>query len=425
METARLSCQRPRQPEESRLPGPVRRVAGYQGMGTVLVLNAGSSSLKFATYALGAGGALAAGLRGQLEGIGTRPRLRAGDGEGRSVVDETFAPTEVSTHREALGRLESVLERQPGTSELRAVGHRVVHGGMHHTAPARVTEALLAELESLIPLAPLHQPASLEGIRALSTLQPELPQVACFDTAFHQGMPELAKRFALPEALYQQGIRRYGFHGLSYAFISQHLAETQPALAQGRVVVAHLGNGASLCALQGGVSVDTTMSFSVLDGLPMGTRCGAVDPGVLLYLLETKRLSVRELEALLYHQAGLQGLSGESSDMRDLLSSASPGARLAVEYFGYRVARELGALAAVLGGLEGLVFTAGIGENAAGVRARVVERSAWLGLALDAEANARNAECISSAASRVEVRVIPTDEELTIARQTVATLELD
>jgi acetate kinase len=391
----------------------------------LLVLNAGSSSLKFAVYTVGAGGALSAALRGQLEAIGTRPRLLATDAGGAPLVDETFAAQGVSSQAEALVQLESVLARLSVTSGLCAVGHRVVHGGMRHTAPARVTEALLAELEALTPLAPLHQPASLEAIRALWKRRPELPQVACFDTAFHHGMPELAKRFALPEALYQQGIRRYGFHGLSYAYIAERLAASHPALAQGRVVVAHLGNGASLCALRRGASVDTTMSFSVLDGLPMGTRCGALDAGVLLYLLEAKRLSARELEHLLYHQAGLLGLSGESSDMRDLLASASPGAQLAVEYFVYRVARELGALAAVLGGLEGLVFTAGIGEHAAAIRARVVERSAWLGLELDAQANARNAACISTAASRVEVRVMATDEELTLARQTVAALALD
>jgi acetate kinase len=391
---------------------------------TVLVLNAGSSSLKFSTYALGSDGALAAGVDGQLDGIATHPRLRVTDALGAALTDTTYSPGEVSSHGQATARLGEFLQTQSLSARLRAVGHRVVHGGPRLAAPAAVTPALLAELEALVPLDPLHLPANLEGMRAVADFAPDIPQVACFDTAFHHRMPELATRFALPDALHQAGIRRYGFHGLSYEFIAGHLARTEPRLAAGRVVVAHLGNGASMCALRAGESVDTTMGFSVLDGLPMGTRCGALDPGVLLHLLDARGMSAKELEKLLYRESGLLGLSGVSGDMRDLLASELPGARLAVEFFVYRVARELGALAAVLGGLDGLVFTAGIGERAAAVRAGVVERSGWLGLTLDADANRRNATRISGTASRVEVLVVPTDEELVIARHTVAALGL-
>ena len=390
---------------------------------TVWVLNAGSSSVKFSSYQLAEAGGLVQSLRGELEAIGTRPHLRATDVQGRPVVDKAYPVADVSSRPQAIQQLSAFLRSQPATT-LRGIGHRVVHGGPHHAAPAKVTPELLMELEALVPWAPLHQPACLDGIRAMAALDPDVPQVACFDTAFHQSMPELARRFALPDGLYQEGVRRYGFHGLSYDFIAGHLARTAPTLAQGRVVVAHLGNGASMCALRAGHSVDTSMSFSVLDGLPMGTRCGALDPGVLLYLLGPKAMPLAEVDHLLYYGAGLKGLSGVSSDMRDLLASAAPLARLAVDYFSYRVARELGGLAAVLGGLDGLVFTGGIGEHAAAVRAAVVERSSWLGLALDAEANARSAPRISTPASAVEVLVVPTDEELVIARQTVSVLAL-
>ncbi len=390
---------------------------------TVLVLNAGSSSVKFATYALGGPAGLVESLRGELEAIATRPRLRATDGQGRPVVDRAYPAADVSSRPQAIQQLSEFLKSQPATA-LRGIGHRVVHGGPHHVAPARVTPQALKELEALVPWAPLHQPACLDGIRTMASLDPGVPQVACFDTAFHQSMPELARRFALPDALYQEGVRRYGFHGLSYDFIAGHLARTFPTLAQGRVVVAHLGNGASMCALRAGRSVETSMGFSVLDGLPMGTRCGAMDPGVLLHLLGTKAMPLADVEHLLYRGAGLKGLSGVSSDMRDLLASDAPLARLAVDYFGYRVAHELGALAAVLGGLDGFVFTAGIGEHAAPVRAAVVERSSWLGLTLDAEANGRSALRISTPASAVQVLVVPTDEELVIARQTVSVLAL-
>ena len=390
---------------------------------SVLVLNAGSSSVKFSTYRLGPAGALARSLRGELEGIGTRPHLQAADAEGRVVTDTAYPVPDVSTRAQAIQKLTDFLRGQQAAG-IHAVGHRVVHGGPNHAAPAEVTPGLLEELQALVPWAPLHQPACLDGIRAMAALDPGVRQVACFDTAFHQHMPELARRFALPDAFYQQGVRRYGFHGLSYEFISSHLAAVAPRLAEGRVVVAHLGNGASMCALRAGQSVDTTMGFSVLDGLPMGTRCGAMDPGVLLYLLGPGGKSLQEVDALLYYGAGLKGLSGVSSDMRDLLGSEAPLARLAVDYFAYRVAREMGGLAAVLGGLDGLVFTGGIGEHAASVRAAVVQRSAWLGLVLDAEANARDAARISTSDSAVEVRVVPTDEELVIARHTVAVLGL-
>ena len=390
---------------------------------SMLVLNAGSSSVKFSTYRLAPAGALARNLRGELEGIGTRPHLRAADAEGRVVADAAYPVADVSTRAQAIQRLSDFLQGQQATG-IHAVGHRVVHGGPRHAAPAEVTPGLLEELQALVPWAPLHQPACLDGIRAIAALDPGVRQVACFDTAFHQRMPELAQRFALPDSFYQQGVRRYGFHGLSYEYVASHLAEAAPRLAQGRVVVAHLGNGASMCALQAGHSVDTTMGFSVLDGLPMGTRCGAIDPGVLLYLLGPGGKSLKDVDQLLYDGAGLKGLSGVSSDMRDLLGSEAPLAHLAVDYFAYRVARELGALSAVLGGLDGLVFTAGIGEHAVAVRAAVVQRSAWLGLVLDEDANAQSAPRISTADSAVEVRVVPTDEELVIARHTVAVLGL-
>ncbi|MGO9829211.1 MAG: acetate/propionate family kinase [Myxococcaceae bacterium] len=390
---------------------------------SVLVLNAGSSSVKFSTYQLGPSAALQRSLRGELEGIGTRPRLRATNAQGHSVADTSYPVADVFSRTAAIQQLSDFLRGQHAT-DICGVGHRVVHGGPHHAAPAEVTPLLLQELEALVPWAPLHQPACLDGIRAVAALDPGVRQVACFDTAFHQSMPELARRFALPDALYQQGVRRYGFHGLSYEYISSYLAEAFPPLAAGRVVVAHLGNGASMCALRAGHSVDTSMGFSVLDGLPMGTRCGAMDPGVLLYLLGPGGMSLQDVNQLLYYGAGLKGLSGLSSDMRDLLASEAPLARLAVEYFAYRVARELGALAAVLGGLDGLVFTAGIGEHAAAVRADVLRRSGWLGLVLDAEANARDAPRISTPASAVQVLVVPTDEELVIARHTVQVLGL-
>ena len=308
-----------------------------------------------------------------------------------------------------------------GDARLVAAGHRVVHGGRRFVAPARVDGAVLAELGRLSPLAPLHQPHSLAAIRAIAANRPDLPQVACFDTAFHRTNAAVARRLALPRALAEEGMERYGFHGLSYEFIAGRLPEVAPGLAEGKVIVAHLGNGASLCALSGGRSVDTTMGFTALDGLPMGTRCGALDPGAILYLMQAHGMEAPALERLLYHESGLLGVSGVSSDMRALLASDDPHAAEAVELFAFQVARQAGALASTLGGLDGIVFTAGIGENVPEVRRQACERLAWLGLALDGAANARGGPCISAPGSRVAAWVIPTDEERMIARHTLAT----
>jgi acetate kinase len=300
-----------------------------------------------------------------------------------------------------------------------AVGHRVVHGGTVFAGPTRINDAVLAKLELLCPLAPLHQPHNIAAIRAIAQLAPSLPQVACFDTSFHHGQSPVAQRFALPSELHEAGVRRYGFHGLSYEYIASALRERAPAIASGRVVVAHLGAGASLCAMLNGKSVDTTMGFTALDGLPMGTRCGALDPGVILYLLRERGMNPDRIEQMLYQQSGLLGVSGISSDMRELLASKDRRAGEAIELFVYRVSRELGALTATLGGLDGLVFTAGIGEHAPEIRRRVCERSRWLGITLEPDANERGDECISAPASRVSVWVLPTDEERTIVRQTL------
>jgi acetate kinase len=305
-----------------------------------------------------------------------------------------------------------------GDRRLAALGHRVVHGGALHSRPERITPPLMEELEALVPLAPLHQPHCLAPIRAASAINPDLPQVACFDTAFHRSAPEVAQVYALPLDLREAGIRRYGFHGLSYDYISSVLPRVAPGIAEGRVVVAHLGNGASLCALRGGVSVATSMGFTALDGVPMGTRCGQLDPGVVLHLFQQRKMEPAEVEDLLYRRSGMLGLSGISSDFRDLLKSGDPKAAFAVAVFCYRVAREIGSLAAALEGLDGLVFTAGIGENAPVIRAEVCRACAWLGVELDEAANTAGASRITSPGSRVHAYVIPTDENLMIARQT-------
>jgi acetate kinase len=314
------------------------------------------------------------------------------------------------------------LRQHFGDRVLLGVGHRVVHGGTDFAAPVRVTPAVLARLEALCPLAPLHQPHNLAGIRAVAAVQPDLPQVACFDTAFHRGHPEIADWFALPRRFHDDGIRRYGFHGLSYEYIASVLPEVAPEIARGRVVVAHLGSGASMCAIRGGRSQDSTMGFTALDGLPMGTRCGALDPGVVLHLIRAYGMDVDAVERMLYNECGLKGVSGISNDMRALLASDDPRARHAIDLFVWRICRELGALAAVLGGLDGLVFTAGIGERSAEIRKRVCERAAWLGIELDQETNRSGSPRISVEGSRVRVYAIPTDEELMIARHTLAVL---
>jgi acetate kinase len=389
----------------------------------VLTINAGSSSLKFSIYRVGEQERLELTAKGQVEGIGTAPHLVAEDAEGRVLVDRRWPDDAASGHHEFFRIVGGWLREHLGEREsLLGVGHRVVHGGTEFTAPVRVTPAVLAKLEALCPLAPLHQPHNLAGIRAVAAAQPDLPQVACFDTAFHRGHPELADWYALPRRFYDDGIRRYGFHGLSYEYIASVLPEVAPGIAAGRVVVAHLGSGASMCAIEAGRSMDSTMGFTALDGLPMGTRCGALDPGVVLHLIRAYGMDADAIERMLYQECGLKGVSGISNDMRTLLASDDPRARYAVDLFVWRICRELGALAAVLGGLDGLVFTAGIGERSAEIRERVCERAAWLGIELDDQANQTGGPRISTAASSVAVYAIPTDEEQMIARHTLAAL---
>ncbi len=388
----------------------------------VLALNAGSSSIKFALFEVGPSGRLDRASQGQIEGIGTTPHFIARNPAGVTLAEQRLPNGADRLHEALLGDLLAWVEGHLGTAALVAVGHRVVHGGRDYAAPVRLDDSVIAALEGLTPLAPLHQPHSLSPIRALRALRPGLPQIACFDTAFHRTMPDVAARLALPRQYEEEGVRRYGFHGLSYEYIARRLGEITPALATGRVIVAHLGNGASLCAMHAGRSIDTTMSFTALDGLVMGTRCGAIDPGVLLYMLQQKGMSPHEVEDILYRRSGLLGVSGISSDMRALLASKEPQAREAVELFVFRAARQTASLAASLEGLDGLVFTAGIGEHAAEIRAALCARLGWLGVAIDPAANARHAARISRPDSRVEVRVIPTDEEAMIARHTLDVL---
>ena len=393
----------------------------------LLVLNAGSSSLKFSVFADQAGAEHAGAdpaLRwgGQIEGIGTRPHFIARD-DRRAVVEERRWPDGTGfDHTAAVEHLLGWLDAALSGTRLVACGHRVVHGGLEFAEPVRVAPGVVEALSALIPLAPLHQPHNLAPIRTLARVAPDLPQVACFDTAFHRTQPALAQAFALPRALSEEGIRRYGFHGLSYEYVAQALPALDPAAGAGRVVVAHLGNGASMCAIAGGRSVATTMGFTALDGLPMGTRSGAIDPGVLLHLMRSRDMDAAGLEKLLYHQSGLLGVSGVSSDMRALRASADPHAREAIALFVYRIGRELGSLAATLGGLDALVFTAGIGENDAALRAEVCAAAAWLGVALDPGANQAGGPRISAPGSRVSAWVVPTNEELMIARHTRAVI---
>jgi acetate kinase len=385
----------------------------------LLVVNAGSSSLKFNVYVLGAGEGLFLMSRGQMDGIGTRPRLRARDDREATLIDTSFAAAEVPDLAEATSRVSGWLRERYADASLAAVGHRVAHGGPVYAAPVAVDDSVLTVLERFVPLAPLHQPHHLRPIRMLAQRHPGLLQVACFDTAFHRGHAAVADLYALPDALYQEGVRRYGFHGLSYEYVAGRLSQVAPEVAGGAVVVCHLGSGSSMCAIKGGRSVDSTMGFTALDGLPMGTRCGQLDPGVILYLLTEKGYTTRDVAQLLYQQAGLRGLSGISNDVRDLLASDDPRARLALDYFVYRVARELGSLAAAMDGIDGVVFTAGIGENSAEIRARVCARAGWLGLRLDDAANRAGGPRISAAGSRLSAWVIPTDEEQMIARHTL------
>jgi acetate kinase len=375
------------------------------------VINAGSSSLKFSVYE-GEKRLLA----GNVDGLGARPNATATDANGDPIAPPDIARSVPVSPSEVLPVLLPWARRHLGTRRLAALGHRVVHGGMRHSKPARVTPELLAELEALVPLAPLHEPHNLAPIRAAMEINPDLPQVACFDTAFHRTAPELEQAFALPYGLFEEGIRRYGFHGLSYEYIASVLPETAPEIADGRVIVAHLGNGCSACAMKARRSLATTMGFTALDGIPMGTRCGSLDPGVLLHLLQQKGMTADTLVDLLYRRSGMIGLSGISSDFRELLASDEPRARFAIDLFCYNVARHIGSLAAALGGLDGLVFTAGVGENAAAIREQICRACAWLGLELDPGANNQHQTRISTPNSRVAAFVIRTDENLMIAR---------
>src|SRR5271168_504958 len=375
------------------------------------VINAGSSSLKFSVYE-GERRLLA----GQVDGLGVRPSASATGPDGEAIPPPDLGAAPPSTPSEVLPAVLPWTRERLGARRLAALGHRVVHGGLHHSRPARVTPELLAELEALVPLAPLHEPHNLAPIRTALTLNPDLPQVACFDTAFHRTAPEVEQAFALPYSFYEEGIRRYGFHGLSYEYIASVLAEHAPEIANGRVVVAHLGNGCSACAMRDRVSIATTMGFTALDGLPMGTRCGELDAGVVLHLIQQKGMSAEALVDLLYRRSGMLGLSGISSDFRALLASDNPRAHFAVEVFCYRVAGHIASLAAALGGLDGIVFTAGVGENAAPVRSLICRACAWLGLELDEAANREHQQRISRANSRVAAYVIKTDENLMIAR---------
>jgi acetate kinase len=383
----------------------------------IAVLNAGSSSFKFSLF-VERGSDIALVARGQAEGLYTSPRFVAKDGAGTVIDEKSWGDGVELGHAGALDHLVAFLRRRLAEHRLVGVGHRVVHGGLEHAAPVRVDVSVLSALEKYIPLAPLHQPHNLAPIRTLLERIPQLPQVACFDTAFHRRQPLVAQAFALPKSITERGVIRYGFHGLSYEYIAGVLPEHDPRAAAGNVVVLHLGNGSSMCAIAGGHSVASTMGFTAVDGLPMGTRCGSLDPGVVLYLIDELGMDARAVEKLIYQQSGLLGVSGISSDMRTLEASNDPGAKAAIDLFVYRIARELGSLAAALGGLDAIVFTAGIGENSRSLRERVCRDAGWLGVDLDAGANARNALRISGAASRVSAWVIPTNEELMIARHT-------
>ena len=388
-------------------------------MESILVVNAGSSSLKFQLFGIEPARQLKRLLKGQVDGIGVRPRLRAAMIDSSTAVDRVFPPDEIPDLPAAI-HVTGAWLRETQQVDLVAIGHRVVHGGPEYSQPVLVSEEVIERLARYTPLAPLHQPNNLAPIRAILERRPELAQVACFDTAFHRGHGALADHYALPERLYAEGVRRYGFHGLSYEYIADRLPQVAPDIAGGRVIVAHLGSGASMCALFDGRSIESTMGFTALDGLPMGTRPGQIDPGVVLYLMTEKGMDAAAVQHFLYHDCGLKGLSGLSNDMRELEASADPRAAFAIEFFVYRISLCAGMLAAALGGVDGFVFTAGIGENSISIRARAAERLAWLGAKLDQQANASGEGRISSADSRVALLVTPTDEELMIARHTLA-----
>ncbi|MGF6174994.1 acetate/propionate family kinase [Ensifer sp. 4252] len=387
-------------------------------MDAILVVNAGSSSLKFQIFGVAEAG-LSRSVRGHIDGIGSRPRLLAKTIDGTVLIDRAYPPEAIGDLPTAIAEARIWLQSLEGFT-LKAIGHRVVHGGPDYAAPVLIDHAVLDKLASYQELAPLHQPNNLAPIRLAMEINPDVPQVACFDTAFHRGHAPHTDCYALPWAYYQDGVRRYGFHGLSYEYIAEHLTNVAPTLSNGRVIVAHLGSGASMCALYQGLSVETTMGFTALDGLPMGTRPGQMDPGVVLYLIDQKGMTTADVTDLLYRASGLRGLSGISSDMRDLLSSDDPRATLAIDHFVHRCSLSAGMLAAALGGLDAFVFTAGVGENSAPIRARIAERLTWLGAELDPSANDAGATRISTDASGVALYVLPTDEEFMIARHTIA-----
>lgn len=387
-------------------------------MNTILVVNAGSSSVKFQLYDARDRGNLKRLVKGQMDGVGARPRLRAETADGSSLVDSTFDVESIPDVPAAIQAV-SVWLRETQKQFPLAVGHRVVHGGPEYDRPVLIDNTVLGELERYVPLAPLHQPNNLAPIRTILARFPELPQVACFDTAFHRGHGAIVDHFAIPERFYSEGVRRYGFHGLSYEYIAERLRAIAPEIATGRVIVAHLGSGASMCALSNGRSIESTMGFTALDGLPMGTRPGQIDPGVVLYLIQQKGMAASTVEDLLYRNSGLKGISAISNDLRELLASTNPSAKLAIDHFVYRIGLHAGMLAAALGGLDAFVFTAGIGENSAMIRTLIAEKIAWLGAKLDPAANAVGDPRISTPDSRVALYVVPTDEELMIARHTI------
>jgi acetate kinase len=390
-------------------------------MDAALVVNAGSSSVKFQIFEVSTADSLRRLLKGQVDGIGARPRLWAQTRDGTALIDREYAASEIADIARAIAVAADWL-RQAQEIELVAVGHRVVHGGPDYDRPVLIDQSVLARLEQLVPLAPLHQPNNLAPIRCLLALRPQVPQVACFDTAFHRRHGAVVDHYAIPERFYREGVRRYGFHGLSYEYIAGRLHEIAPDIARGRVIVAHLGSGASMCALASGRSIESTMGFTALDGLPMGTRSGQIDPGVLLYMLTEKGMSAKDVENLLYRESGLKGLSGFANDMRELEASDSPGAALAIDYFVYRIGLNAGMLAAALGGLDAFVFTAGIGENSPTIRARAAEKLEWLGAMCDPAANKAGKSVVSQPDSKVGLYMVPTDEELMIARHTLALL---
>lgn len=382
-----------------------------------LVLNAGSSSLKFCVFQRSSGKTWRLEARGQIEGIGTSPRLSVKDTDGAKLADDELPPS-VRNGSDAIGALAGWLRSKYGGARVLGVGHRVVHGGAAFPGPIILNQNVLAQLQELVPLAPLHQPYNLAAIEAVFERLPGVPQVACFDTSFHRGHAPVVDLVPLPHEICKAGVQRYGFHGLSYEYIASVLPEVAPEIATGKVIVAHLGSGASLCALKEGKSVDTTMGFTAVDGLCMGTRPGSIDGGVILFLFQSLGLSPKDVETVLYKKSGLLAISDISNDMRDLLGSTEPEAGLAIDYFIYRAAKEIGALAAVLGGIDAVVFTAGIGENSAEIRRRICESSAWLGIDIDQKANASRGPRISTPRSEVSAWVIPTNEELMIARHT-------